>query len=87
MKKDPNLLAAIERGRDAAIANVSQTAYQMAVSGEHPAMTMFWLKTRARWKEVHHVEVEGKVTLEDIVQAAYDVTNSKRDKDVGDDNR
>jgi hypothetical protein len=32
-------------------ANVSKTLVQMARSGEHPAATMFWLKTRAGWSE------------------------------------
>src|SRR5690348_488623 len=32
-------------------ANVSKKLFEMARSGEHPAATMFWLKTRARWSE------------------------------------
>lgn len=47
------------QGRDNAIGNVTKTAYQMAMSGKVPAMTMFWLKTRARWREVHTVEHSG----------------------------
>jgi hypothetical protein len=37
----------------AAIANavVANIAYAMASSGKEPAMTMFWLKTRAGWRE------------------------------------
>ena len=36
-----------------AIANskVAETAYQLATSGKAPAVTMFWLKTRAGWRE------------------------------------
>ena len=30
-------------------ANVSNTAYEMAVSGKFPALTMFWLARRAGW--------------------------------------
>jgi len=33
------------------MANVRKTLFQMATSGKHPAATMFWLKTRARWSE------------------------------------
>jgi hypothetical protein len=50
----------LERGQAVAVAKVAQTAFQMATSGAQPAMTMFWLKTRARWKEVQHMEVTGK---------------------------
>jgi hypothetical protein len=34
-----------------ASANVMRTAFQLATSQRHPAMTIFWLKTRARWRE------------------------------------
>lgn len=30
-------------------ARVAQTAYQMATSGKHPQVTIFWLKSRAHW--------------------------------------
>ena len=30
---------------------VGKTGFQMATSGEHPAVTIFWLKTRAGWRE------------------------------------
>jgi hypothetical protein len=49
----------LERGQAVAVAKVAQTAFQMATSGNEPAMTMFWLKTRARWREVHEVAGEG----------------------------
>jgi hypothetical protein len=42
---------AMNRGRAKAIANVSQTAYNLAVSGKCPMLTVFWLKVRARWSE------------------------------------
>src|SRR3954468_4163394 len=38
-------------GSTEANAMVAQTLYQMATSGQHPAATMFWMKTRARWSE------------------------------------
>jgi predicted transcriptional regulator len=50
----------LEAGLALALATVAKTAYQMATSGDEPAMTMFWLKTRAKWKEVQHHEVTGK---------------------------
>ena len=36
---------------------VAETAYQMATSGRHPAVTMFWLKTRLGWREVERIDV------------------------------
>ena len=32
-------------------ARVAATLYKMATSGDSPASTFFWLKTRARWQE------------------------------------
>jgi len=55
-KSDPTLHAAVEKGKSNSILKVAGTAYQMAVSGDVPAMTMFYLKTRAKWKETHVVE-------------------------------
>ncbi len=31
--------------------NVASSLYQMAISKQHPAATMFWLKCRAGWRE------------------------------------
>jgi len=42
---------ALQRGKAKAKAQVMQTAYKMALSGKTPAMTIFWLKTRAGWRE------------------------------------
>jgi hypothetical protein len=41
----------LQRGRAMAKAQVMQTAFKMATSGKVPAMTMFWLKTQAGWRE------------------------------------
>jgi hypothetical protein len=41
----------LDLGSTEAIYNVARTAYQMAISGDYPAMTIFFLKTRARWRE------------------------------------
>ena len=37
-------------------AKVAETCYAMAVSGQHPAATFFWLKTRAGWRETDRQE-------------------------------
>jgi hypothetical protein len=39
---------------------VSKKALEMALSGNHPEMTKFWLKTQAGWRETSNVEVTGK---------------------------
>jgi hypothetical protein len=41
----------LDSGDTEANAQVAQTLFQMATSGEHPACSMFWLKTRAGWRE------------------------------------
>jgi hypothetical protein len=41
----------LDRGQLEANAKVAQTAFQMASSGQHPVMTIYWLKCRAGWKE------------------------------------
>lgn len=70
--KNDKLQQAISRGRAKAEYNVSKVAYSMAVSGNQPAMTMFWLKCRAGWREVIPIEHSGTVRLEDIVASDKD---------------
>jgi len=41
----------LERGKAKAKAQVMQSAFKMALSGKHPAMTTFWLKTQCGWRE------------------------------------
>lgn len=55
--KDPSVSQAISKGRGSGISKVAATAYQMAVSGKQPAMTIFFLKTRARWAEARDENV------------------------------
>lgn len=51
MNNDDKLKMAMHMGKANAIKKISEIAYTMAASGETPAMTMFWLKTQARWRE------------------------------------
>jgi hypothetical protein len=44
-------IAYYRRGKCKAIANVCKTAYTMALSGKCPAMTIFFLKIQAGWRE------------------------------------
>lgn len=66
MQRDPKVKEAIEKGRADAGAKVKATAFQQAVSGKNPAMTMFWLKCREKWKEVHPEEAEEETNLNDF---------------------
>ncbi len=47
-------------GKEKRTARVAGVAYEMAVSGESPSMTTFWLKTQAGWSPRHHVVVEDR---------------------------
>lgn len=59
MSDTPGANEALEKGRSIAAQNVMATAFKMAVGGKHPAMTMFWLKCRERWKETAMIEHSG----------------------------
>jgi len=41
----------LDVGATLANSTVAQTLFQMATTGKHPAATIFWLKTRAGWRE------------------------------------
>ncbi len=41
-------------GATKANSKVAEMAYQMAISGKSPVMTIFWLKCRGGWKEKEH---------------------------------
>jgi hypothetical protein len=39
---------------------VARKALELALSGRHPEMTKFWLKSQAKWKETSVTELTGK---------------------------
>ena len=41
----------LDKGAIEAHAQVAQACFKMAKSGQHPQMTMFWLRTQGRWRE------------------------------------
>lgn len=51
----------LDLGLEKANIAVAKTLFQMATSGEQPAATFFWLKTRAKWREVHTIEHTGEL--------------------------
>ena len=58
IKKSNTAREALLRGRAIANSVVARTAYQMATSGQHPGMSMYWLKVRAGWKDTIHLAPE-----------------------------
>jgi peptidyl-tRNA hydrolase len=60
--------SALSRGKAKAKLQVAQTAYKMATSGKTPAMTIFWLKTQARWKDYGSQEVVNTVPESPVIQ-------------------
>ena len=60
MKDTPGANDALEKGRATASFQVTKKAYEMAVDGKHPVMTIFWLKVRENWKETQVLEHTGK---------------------------
>lgn len=77
ISEDDTARDSIEKGRAKAIFQVGKTAYQQAISGLTPAMTMFYLKCRAGWKEARddiqqtseEKYEEKKKELQDLIDA------------------
>lgn len=60
-KKDtPGFSDALAQGKVIAKANVSEKAYDMAISGEHPGMTQWWLEVVGGQKRTTVTELTGK---------------------------
>jgi len=70
--------AHMETAREQRTARVAGVAYEMAVSGESPSMTTFWLKTQAGWTPKQHIVHEDK---------NFDISWSDDEDDIADANR
>ena len=57
----------LEDGRTDANASIGQTLFQQAKNG-NTAAAIFWLKTRAGWKETNAVEHSGEVGVKWLEQ-------------------
>ena len=71
-------------GKEKRTARVAGVAYEMAVSGESPSMTTFWLKTQAGWSPKHTVVVEDRTFDIKWAEDAADIADANqflRDKD------
>ena len=75
-KSNTALRYAVTNGIAKAKANVTKTAYEMAMSKKHPAMTIFYLKTRLRWSEKtiieHHTPQTNEQAQAQMTQAVED---------------
>lgn len=56
----------LDNAKSDANLRVYKTAFSLATSGECPAMTMFWCKTRMGWKETNVVEHSGGIQHYDL---------------------
>ena len=65
-------------GKEKRTARVAGVAYEMAISGESPSMTTFWLKTQAGWSPKHHVVVEDR---------QFDIQWASNEADIADANQ
>lgn len=61
LERQPAVKEAIEKGRAAGIGKVAASLFQMATTGKNVAAAIFFLKTRARWREIHPESPEGSV--------------------------
>ena len=57
----------LEDGRTDANASIGQTLFQQAKNG-NTAAAIFWLKTRAGWKETNAIEHSGEVGVKWLEQ-------------------
>ena len=51
----------LDTAADKANAAVANKAYQMAIAGDPPAATFFWLKCRAGWKETDRLDLNANI--------------------------
>ena len=87
----PKLWHALKKGEFESNVTVQSKGYEMAVSGEHPAMTIFWLKTRCGFREepifnfivqkfgVKEPKNLNPEQLEEVYHTACDVLKEKQE--------
>ena len=71
LEHNQRLADTVEKYRSVGSNAVYDTAYKMAISGQFPAMTMFWLKCREQWREQDDAERrkdEPEVTPSNVVR-------------------
>ena len=63
----------LSSGMVEAMTRVKKTAFQMATSGQHPQMTVYWLQTRARWSKQMN---KAEQVIETFVIEPYEPPNA-----------
>lgn len=58
-ERQPEVLAAYEKGKARAVASVAGNLLQQARSGNLTAM-IFYLKTQGRWRETSHLDISNE---------------------------
>ncbi len=71
----------IAKAKVGRLRQVAETAYDMAVSGSFPAMTMFYLKTQGHWRETD--KVEEPVSDETVTKVEIEVVKTDDVKKAG----
>lgn len=80
MERQAEVGEAIEKGRASGIGKVAASLFQNATQKNNVAAQIFFLKTRARWREIHPETPDG--TAQPIV-LTYQRKASKDDGDGG----
>ena len=70
----------LENGMVIANGMVMNTAFHQAISGDTPAMTMFWLKTRCGWRETGPVDDSPESTASRIREFLQEADNLREKK-------
>lgn len=63
-------------GLESANCAVGKTLFDMAISGECPSATFFWLKTRGGWREAKEPLNDSEVEAIDIADALVKIEES-----------
>ena len=73
-KDDEAISFAFKKGRAKAIEEVSSVALEMALSGKHPNMTMFWLKVHAGWENEKDQEDDSEAK---VIKFCYQIPGNR----------
>lgn len=73
----------LTHGLEEANLRVAQAFFEMATSGEHPQMTLAWMKMRARWSDnpISSAQPEDDVEVEEVRQKLLKLINRGRQAD------
>lgn len=64
----------LEHGAEEANLKVAQTFFDFATSGDHPQMTLLWMKMRAKWSEAPIAQTDDEDTEAVLEEARAKLT-------------